>query len=829
MSQSNSARIALTAAIAAVSSITISTSQAAVLEEIIVTAQKRAQSLQDVPISVSAVSGQKIQEAGIYTMTALASQVPNLNIGEGPVNTNIYMRGVGSGNNQAFEQSVGMYIDGVYMGRGRQYRSPFLDLERVEVLRGPQGTLFGKNTVAGAINVITANPEVGEAFNGSIAAVLETNSGNVLEGVLSGGLGESTAARLAFKYRETDGHITNTFLDQQEPQVEESLFRFTGVWQVNDDIDVNLKYSHSDYKRVGQLSLVNNYLTPAEVAADFPNASAFAQTAYAVTNMFYPELASIAGQEFTAFRDNGYGPDKSSLSIGNNPDSSNNKTDNVVATVNVVLGEHTLTSITGYSSYEYVDGADVDWLPLSFISRDDDQQFDQLSQEFRIASPVGETFEYIGGLYYEEQKMEFDRRVMIDASFGGLFDDFNTNISNPPIASLFTALTGGGYNALIAARNHHYELDAKSFALFGQGTFNISDEFRLTLGLRYTKEDKDVVSNQFLSDSDTGFNTPSFNPYLVGIQASSFNAYNRRYNADRSTSKWIPSANVQWDISENSMLYFTVSEGFKSGGFSSADDQRPSDAGVATNPNCAVTYCTVPGDDFEFQDEEVLAYELGGKHKLFDGAMTANWALFRTEYTDQQVSVFKGVGFAVTNAAQSLIQGLEMDLRWQAHDDLFIGLSAAYLDAEYESYRDGPCTAKQIDTLGSACGTNGENDLSGHETTFAPKYTGALFFDYTKALTEQVTFFFSGDINYSAEFSTAGDADTQDYQESYTKLGLRTGLRSSDDSWEVMFFGRNITDEEVALLRFDVPVLVGSHASTVDEGRVLGMRASYRF
>ena len=129
------------------------TSNAQVLEEVIVTAQKRAESLQDVPISVSAVQGAKIQEAGIANMAALADYVPNLHIANAPVNTNIYMRGVGSGNNQGFEQSVGMYIDGIYMGRGRQYRNAFLDIERVEVLRGPQGTLFGRNTVAGAVNI----------------------------------------------------------------------------------------------------------------------------------------------------------------------------------------------------------------------------------------------------------------------------------------------------------------------------------------------------------------------------------------------------------------------------------------------------------------------------------------------------------------------------------------------------------------------------------------------------------------------------------------------------------------------------------------------------
>jgi iron complex outermembrane recepter protein len=166
------------------------------LEEIIITAQKRAQSLQDVPISVSAMQGTKIQEAGITNMSALADYIPNFKMGDGPVSTNIYMRGMGSSNNQGFEQSVGMYIDGIYMGRGRQYRAPFMDVERVEVLRGPQGTLFGKNTVAGAVNVITASPSLHDPFNGNLVLSAESHHGYIGEAMLSGAVSNTFARRL---------------------------------------------------------------------------------------------------------------------------------------------------------------------------------------------------------------------------------------------------------------------------------------------------------------------------------------------------------------------------------------------------------------------------------------------------------------------------------------------------------------------------------------------------------------------------------------------------------------------------------------------------------
>lgn len=816
MSKLNSTkRLTLAAAVSA-ASLLPTLGYTAELEEVIVTAQKRAQSLQDVPISVSAVSGQKIQEAGIYSMTALAAYVPNLHIAEAPVNTNIYMRGVGSGNNQAFEQSVGMYIDGVYMGRGRQYRSPFMDVDRVEVLRGPQGTLFGKNTVAGAISVTSASAKLDEEFNGSVTASVEQNGGKVVEGYFSGAVSENLALRLAYKYRETDGYIDNVYLNQDEAQVEESIYRLSAVWQPTDDIDVTVKYSNSDYDRVGQLSYVNQYLSPEQVAAQFPNASDFAKTAYAVNNVFYPELAGLAGKAFTALRDNGTGVDRKTLSIGQNVDGSDNKTDNFSMTTNISLGEYTLTAVTGYSAYEFVDGADVDWLPVSFISRDDDQEFDQKSQEIRISSPIGERFEYIAGVYYEEQEMSFDRRVTIDGSFGGLLGNIL------PVDSLFTALSQGAYNASQIARNHNYDLETQSFAVFGQGTFNINDTLRLTVGLRYTEEDKDVRSYQTLSDDITGMDVRSENVYMAGIMGSAFGAYSRDINASRSTDKWIPSANMQWDMTDTSMLYLTVSEGFKSGGFSAADNGTPKDVDARACSNI----CSVAHDDFEFGDEEVMAYEIGGKHKLLDGAMTANWAAFRTEYDNQQVSTFDGVGFVVANAAQSLIQGIELDVRWQAHDDLLVGASVAYLDATYDNYENAPCTAAAIDAGGNgAC----SQDLSGHVTTFAPETSASVFFDYTTAIGDNMNYFLSADFNYSAEYSTAGDADPLDYQDSYTKIGVRTGIRSADDSWEVSLYGRNISDEEVAMIRFDVPVLAGSHATTADEGAVWGAKVRYSF
>ena len=642
-------------------------SQAQMLEEVVVTAQKRAESLQDVPISVTAIQGDKLQSAGIPNMSAMADNVPNLFISDAAVNTNIFMRGMGSGNNQAFEQSVGMYIDGVYMGRGRQYRSPFVDIERVEVLRGPQGTLFGKNTVAGAINVTTASPDAGEDFNGSIAISAEENGGKIAEGYVSGAVTDTFALRFGGKLRETDGYMKNQFLGTDEPSLDETMYRLTAVWQPTDNLDVNFKYSHSDYDRVGAPSTAKLFLDADGRARDVPNASDFAGIAYAAMDNFFPDFVAATQKEFTTYKDNNLGFDGNTAQIGRNPEISQNETDNLVLKVDWDLDGMLFTSITGSSSYESLDGVDVDWLPLQFISRDDDQEFEQFSQEFRITSPGGEFFDYVAGLYYEKSNLEFDRRVDLDTNLGGLTPQL-IGVDN-----LFILLSGGQYSANQSARNHLYSLDSNSWAAFGQGTFNLSDSLRVTVGLRYTEENKDVETSQFLSDDNTGLSTPSMNPFLATIWAENFNSYNYKYKEKRATDKWLPSVNVQWDVIDDTMLYFSFTQGFKSGGFTGADDGEPAGYVAGQAPDPVQMIFTDPADEFEFQDEEVDAFEIGGKHTLLDGGMTMNWAAFYTEYDNLQVSVFKGVGFGVTNAASTIVQGVEVDLNWQATDDLRVG------------------------------------------------------------------------------------------------------------------------------------------------------------
>jgi len=841
-----------------------SISQALELEEVIITAQKRAESLQDVPISISTLSGDKIQDNTIMNFAALADFVPSLHIAEAPVTTQIYMRGIGSGNNRGFEQSVGMYLDGVYMGRARQYRSAVMDVERVEVLRGPQGTLFGKNTVAGAINITSASPVLGEGASGEINVSVEENGGSIVDGFIQGG-GETFGARLALRGRETDGYVYNAYLEEDEGAIDEFGGRLTLLWEPSDSFSANLKYTFMERERDGAASATWRYLSPAERNAQVPNRSAFADTAYNIMDIFFPDFPAIAGQDFTTYKDNNYGQSQEDgFGIGQKPENSDDEIENLSLNLTWEIGGGTLTSVTGFSTYEYFDDVDVDWLPLQFIDRSDIHDFEQFSQEIRWSADVGDRFSYTLGGYIDQNEFDMQGQVIVDTNFDGLFPTFlalavTGDPANAPFMpqNLLTLLTAdsplngipgyGVYTANQASRNHAFKQDTDSWALFAQGTYDLTDALRLTVGVRYTEEEKDAISDQKLGDSLCGLTgnleggvmgqCGAYNNWLAVVYASSFNTYNKYWTGSRKTDDFSPSMNLQWDVSDNTMLYVTYSEGFKSGGFSAADDGNPGNLPVGVPPippavdngfqaNGFVS--TVPNEDFEFDDESVESIEIGGKHEFMDGRMRLNWAAFYSEYDDLQTSIFQGISFSVKNAASSEVEGIEVDWLFQMTDAIRVGVNAAYLDASYGDFKDGPCTAIQLDADG-ACGTPAGatgNDLTGTRTVLASDWSGNAFIDVRIPM-GNLEWFGGVDVNYRSEFDSAGDADPYDVIDSYTKVNARIGLIGQN--WEVMAYGRNIFDEAALQGSFDTPVLAGSHTFFMDEGAVFGVRGTLKF
>jgi outer membrane receptor protein involved in Fe transport len=746
-----------------------------VLEELVVTAQKREQSLQDVPVSVNVVGGDTIKETGLADLEDLSAQVPNLVINQSPQNLSIYLRGLGSRDNQGFEQSVGLFVDGVYAGRSKQFQAPLMDLASVEVLRGPQGTLFGKNTIAGAMTVTSAQPT--DELEASFRAGFEPryDSYNV-EGVVSGPLTESLSGRLAVQQNESGGYLENPVLGTDEPDTLSTAARATLRWEPSADLEVLAKYEWGRADGAGR-----NYRLD-KVGPWLP--------------MYQQAFA-------------GFDPDDDERRYTDVAERGNTNSDNFTLTVNYQIGEYELTSITGYSGYRFDEVVDGDQSPLNALLMPQAQDFDQWSQEVRIASPLGESFDFIAGLYLQTSDYDLQRGL-------------HTNLSayqalNPSLAVVPASGAVSDFNQT-----------TDSYALFGSMSWHLNEVWHLTAGLRYTIEEKQAQRDMVY----TGFNTnlplaavydpmaaPAgplpFNEFMLavgGMQAAGI--YEHELDGDRRAENVSPSLKLQYDVSASVMLYASVSQAFKSGGFNAIGN-------VGDDPG---EYGSTP-ESFDFDEEEALAFELGGKTTLMDGAANVNFAIFRTNYDDLQVSSFQGDVFRVGNAAQAVSQGVEIDGTVRLSETLFLNASVAYLDAYYSKYENAPCTSPQTLVMPVGC----SQDLTDRELANAPEWTGNLSLDQEFSLGDGLLLRAHLNVAYVSEQYLALDLDEATLEEAHTTVNGRLALAGSDGGWELALLGKNLTDEEVRSWSNDPFLVAGAYFSYYNAPRTLELQFSLAY
>ena len=424
-----------------------------------------------------------------------------------------------------------------------------------------------------------------------------------------------------------------------------------------------------------------------------------------------------------------------------------------------------------------------------------------------------------------------------------LYDATGCSVGAPTCAD-YTLKVGveGSTKFQRAGRISNWTQDTNSRAVFYQGTFNLTDSVALTAGARYTEEEKRSHALMDLTTNSTGDATPNTNGVLAAIVAGFGLGWAHEFDESRSTNQFLPAANIEWTQSEDSMFYLSYSEGFKSGGFNSVDDQAPAFTAEGIQP-------TVPGLGFEYEDENAESIELGGKHTLLDGSMTLNWALYDSTYKNQQVSTFVGTGFVVTNAASTEISGLEVDVQWQATDNLKLGLSLALNNGEYGSYAGAGCTAPQASALlglgtltsaspvtsagGCAATFAGDGSQSGSVqdltgTKVGTDYNGALTADYVRPVMNGMLWMTSLDVNFTDGYQMiGGSVDPRLFQEAFSKTSIRTGLKG--ENWAVMLYGKNIFDEITPTGSFNIPLASGAYGQYTAPGSIWGASVNYSF
>lgn len=828
-------------------------SHSAVLEEVIVTAQLREQSLQDVPVSVSAIGADKMREAGLSKIEDLQAYVPNFTMSESGIGTDIFVRGIGSGENQGFEQSVGMYVDGISYGRAQLARAPFLDLARVEVLRGPQNILLGKNSIAGAINMSTVSPSQEEEYRVQVTYEPELNE-RIVDLILSAPINDELAVRFATRQRKLDGHIYNAILNRDEAQRDEATYRLKFLWEGWDALTAELKLEAGAFDVLGRQS---------EILTSAPSDSTtflFTGKTYGeiMNNTVFPDVGAVGGLvgllppgilDIIQLQPNG-----SVLNLnepdavldesvdGNrhsNGDFSNNKTQNITLKLDTERDGHMFTSITGYMGYEYDELCDCDFTGADVFQVQFHEEYQQFSQEFRWISPGAETIDYIGGAYFHYSNLDFFDSILVTSEIiptlvnaadllegGGRGDIDPANGASSAFEVLGIGDAGNSLRGFRSPRDFNSE--SKVASAFLQATWNATDMLRVTLAGRFTYEEKEGSRRLEYAFAD-GTIRPAGE--WDSAAAVSFGTERHSLKGSRTEAQFAPSLNIQWNINDDIMTYFAASKGFKSGGFDARSNATPDPAPTPNNPGAVTTNSRSLIGSFEYEEERATSYELGGKSTLFEGAAELNAALFRTEFEDLQVSVFDGtLGFNVGNAATAISQGLELDGRLALTESLMLQGGLAFLDFEFGDHLNGTCIQGQAPDQ-----PNGVNcDFSGRTNQYVAEISGNILLAYETMFESGLLFRANIDTIFTDEYHPSPNLDDRIKQDAYAQFNGRLSLASEEDGWEIALLGKNLTDETIVVYGVDTPVAytvtgATSHHGFIGAPRTFALQASYAF
>jgi iron complex outermembrane recepter protein len=598
------------------------TNESGGIKEIVVTAQKRAENLRDVPISITAVSADDLKQRSITNVEGLQFGTPNvLTYSDDSFNTNIIIRGIGSASrNIGFESALGSYIDGVYQGRNDTLFQDLGDAERIEVLRGPQGTLFGKNTTSGAISITTKQPT--NNFEGSIRGDYGNFNAYRLSGAVSGPIvSDHVFAKLSGFRSKADGYTRNVSGKGPRLLNGDDSFGTRGALRIkaSDSFELTIRADLSIGKENG----------------------------------------TGDGEVFGVIA-NPFGIPDDSVKFGNRTISINGNSAirteiaGLSATADWTVGDHTITSITAYRTLGATyTGQDSDLTSYDYVSQDFSDKSKQFSQELRLASPNGGRFKYVIGAYFYRQTSDSLRDTNLGADYLPLLDSLY-GISGPLVATdrISTAT----------------QVKTRSLAGFVNASFNITDALSLLGGVRVTQETKDLVVGQAVPDfiGLPGIINPVAPLYL-----------NLARTPDRLSQNDIsPTIGIQYKVGERANIYARYSKGFKSGGWN-AELLAPN-----TAPAIRANYFDI--SKIRFQPESVQNYEIGLKGDMLDRRLRINAAAFYTDYRDIQISRFVGglVGYETTNA-NARIQGTEIELTALPVDGLTFTGSVGYTDGRF--------------------------------------------------------------------------------------------------------------------------------------------------
>ncbi|MCP3674588.1 MAG: TonB-dependent receptor [Gammaproteobacteria bacterium] len=747
-----------------------------------VTAQKRVERLEEVPISMSVFPQEEIDQTGIQELRELAGQIPNLTISQGTdFGAKILIRGVGSNTrNIAFDSRVGVYLDGVYLGQGPALNQDLVDLEQVEVLRGPQGSLFGKNTIAGAISLVSQKP------HDELEGKFTVNAGNYnaleVKGSVNIPFSEALSGKFAFSNRTRDGYITNTFDSSMVPTTMNVMHPVYGLLNLplcdqlggtspagcvagpvgaNTEPDTSKKFNNQDTQSWrAQVRLQPNDKLDINIAFDGLSSDRIPMLAIPQTETFGSGLDYVSPDPYeVAYSHNG---DETREIFGAN------------MTIDYDMDNgYALRSITSYRETELVYFSDTDASVIDFLTVTYADDYKQKTQEFQLISPDDRAFKYVVGAYFYDQSAFADHDA--DAGNAGFF---------------FGIAPGGGafYEA---------DVDTSSSAVFMSGSIDFNEQWKLGFGFRYSEETKDL---------DWALQGAYSGAFMIGSTATG------GMQSSRTDRQFSPTLSMNYALNDETQLYAKYSTGFKSGGYNlDYIIQTDLDAGI------------------EFDVETAISYEFGYKANLLENRMSLNIALFSIEYDDYQVNQFFDLGFdpvtgtqltsiRISNAAKVITDGAEVEMKFRMTDDFTVTGSLGFLDATFDDFPGGYSVLSEPSDPDSA---KESVNAAGNKLPMAADFNATLGLQYyTRIDSLGGDLLMRLDVNHTGDYYTSieniksldisglhgvifsldlphyGIPATIDwgYVEANTTMSGRVGL-ISDGAWEVYLWGRNLTDE----------------------------------
>lgn len=746
------------------------------LDQVIVTATKSTATLQEVPLSITAVKGETLQAQGVTRFQDLTGTIPNFTVSQSPISDVISMRGINSDLQAAGEQAVATFVDGVYRGRGVQSRFAFLDMGSLEVVRGPQGTLFGKNTVGGALNINSARPSA--VFDGSISAGYEFEQGETeVLGFITGPVSDRVRVRAGFQYNQMkDGWVDNSYYDEAQPRYTNWAGRLSAEADLSEDAKLFVRYDHSDFDTKGnpiEIIHLGGALAPLLSSLDVDG-----------------NIDGKARQgNSSAFLDLG-----SAFVMDGG-------TDELMARLDWRTPIGDWTTIAAYSGYDFLRAFDADLGPLDVLQVKQDEKYEQYSLESRISFAAIGKVRPLAGVYLQQSQLD---------------NDGWTYANTAPLGVPFPPLNRFG----------RFNQESKLWAVFGQATIELTNKLEATGGLRYASEKKDALQEITLTNAVTGGALPA--PVLAVLANAVLEAtpHVLRPSSKENDTSW--SANLRWKPTDEASFYVSAAHSTLGGGFNAAYFGT----GGARPGETADQYQQRMLREIAYRPEKATSYEVGAKLR-FGGRAELNAAVFHVNYDDIQTSQFTGgTSYVVGNAAAARARGMELDGRWRPVDELTLTAAIGYIDFEYTDYKNAGCTVAQIAAGGYAngalCSAAGVNDLTGRTNQITPEWTASFGVRWVKPIGDyELTV--DGQANYVDQFYGAQDLDPQTLQKAVTKVNLLVGVGPSDRGWSLDLVTRNLTNERTFQTANDVPLATGSYFATIERPRSVALRLRVNF